>query len=94
MGHTFANHLYHVIFSTKGRSPLLRREIRGGPYKYTCGVARAKRAALVWAGGAADHVHLLAKIRPVAAVSQVVGAIKANSSRWLSEQGAAMRGFE
>jgi len=94
MGHTFANHLYHVIFSTKGREPLLRPEIRDELYKYMCGVARAKHAALICAGGAADHVHLLAKIRPVAAVSQVVGAIKANSSRWLSEQSGAMRAFE
>jgi REP element-mobilizing transposase RayT len=94
MGHTFASHLYHVIFSTKGRLPLLRPEIRDELYKYMCGVARKRQAFIIAIGGSADHVHLLAKVKPVAAVSQVVGAIKANSSRWLSETCAGMRAFE
>jgi len=94
MGHTFSNHLYHVIFSTKGRLPLLRGEIRDELYKYVCGAARRKHAVIIRVNGTADHVHLLAKVKPVAAVAEVVGAIKANSSRWLSETCAGMRGFE
>jgi putative transposase len=94
MGHTFTNHLYHVIFATKGRLPLLTSEIRDELYKFMCGVARRHDAVIIRVNGIADHVHLLAKIRPAAAVSDVVGAIKANSSRWLSETFAALRAFE
>jgi putative transposase len=94
MGHTFTNHLYHVIFSTKARLPLLRNDIRDELYRYMCGVARRQHAVIIRINGTADHVHLLAKVKPVAAVSDAVGAIKANSSRWLSETFASMRAFE
>jgi len=94
MGHTFTNHLYHVIFSTKGRQPLVKSDIRDELYKYICGVARKQHAVVIRVNGTADHVHLLIKVKPVTAVADVVRTIKANSSKWLSETFPAMRGFQ
>ena len=37
--------------------------------------------------GTADHVHVLARIRPAHSPAEIARAIKANSSRWLHEQG-------
>ena len=41
--------------------------------------------------GTADHVHILAKLRPDKALSKVIGELKANSSGWISRtfEGAA-----
>ena len=94
MGHTFTNHLYHVIFSTKGRLPLIEDAVRDELYKYICGVARNQQAVVIRVNGTADHVHLLIKIKPAAAVAAIVRALKANSSKWLSETFAALRAFE
>ena len=37
-------------------------------------------------GGVADHVHILACLSPVAAVSNVIRELKANSSKWITEK--------
>jgi putative transposase len=94
MGHTFTNHLYHVIFSTKDRLPLIKADVRDELYKYICGVARHQQAVVIRVNGTADHVHLLVKVKPVAAVADVIRAIKANSSKWLSETFVALRTFK
>lgn len=94
MGHTFTSHLYHIVFSTKGRSRLIRADVREQLYKYICGVARKHKACVIRINGTGDHVHLLAMVNPAAAVADVVRLLKTNSSKWLSETFASMRPFE
>ncbi|HKP92945.1 MAG TPA: transposase, partial [Chthoniobacterales bacterium] len=43
--------------------------------------------------GSADHVHVLAKLRQDKAVSKVIGAVKANSSAWISRTFPECRAF-
>jgi putative transposase len=38
-------------------------------------------------GGTSNHVHLLIGLPPASALSEVLQKLKANSSRWLSENG-------
>ena len=45
-------------------------------------------------GGVADHVHILARLSPSLAVADVVRDVKANSSRWMSEQTEITLPFE
>ena len=47
------------------------------------GIVREGGGRTLAANGTADHVHVLAVLKPDAAVSGVVRDIKANSSRWL-----------
>src|SRR5438874_5361213 len=37
--------------------------------------------------GTADHVHVLARIRPAHSAAQIARVIKTNSSRWVHEKG-------
>src|SRR5438270_768718 len=37
--------------------------------------------------GTADHVHMLARIRPAHSAAQIARVIKTNSSRWVHEKG-------
>jgi len=90
MGHTFTNHLYHMCFSTKDRRPLITPEGKDRLYQYLCGIARKKTGTVLRINGTADHVHLLARVGPDIAVSKFIGALKANSSKWISE---AVPGF-
>ena len=80
MGHTFTNHLYHIVFSTKDREPWLKPEHRDRLYKYVSGVARNHHAQVLAPNGTADHVHLLLRLEPEVAVSDLARDIKANSS--------------
>ncbi len=74
MGHTFTKHLYHIIFSTKQRRPLIKD------------IARNTQGKILNVNGVEDHLHVLASIKPSISVSDFVRTIKANSSRWASQR--------
>ena len=93
MGHTFIQHLYHIIFSTKGRQRCLHQSVRPRILQYICGIAGNSRGAIIAIGAVEDHVHLLASIRPDVAVSKFVGVMKANSSKWISQTFPPLRDF-
>ena len=59
MSHTAGNLILHLIFSTKGRQPLLTREIRTDLFAYLGGIIREMHGAALAINGTADHVHML-----------------------------------
>jgi len=93
MGHTFSRILLHVIFSTKGRTNRLFRDMRGDLCGYICGVGRKLGIQVIKAGGVDDHVHLVVSIKPVHAPSEIVRDLKANSSRWIRQEYSGLRDF-
>ena len=82
MATTFSNLVYHIVFSTKNRLPLIGRAERDPLYQYIGGIVRTERGALLEIGGMPDHVHLLVRFKPDFPVPAAVRTIKANSSRW------------
>ncbi|HUY90926.1 MAG TPA: IS200/IS605 family transposase [Pirellulales bacterium] len=93
MANTFTNLLYHVVFSTKGREPLIRDNWRDELYAYVGGVVRNERGTLIQAGGTADHVHLLMKLPASAAIADMLRLVKANSSKWANESAFSRGAF-
>ncbi len=59
MSDTFHSINLHVVFSTKDRQPLLRKELRDEMFAYMGGVASNRQSVLLHSGGVEDHVHLL-----------------------------------
>ncbi len=59
MSHSYCNNHVHIIYSTKGRQPLILPEIEKRLYPFIAAVAREQKIALLAAGGMADHCHLL-----------------------------------
>lgn len=86
MGHTSANVLVHLIFSTKQRMPLISSEIREDLRAYMGGIVREMKGIALAINGTADHVHLLVRIVPVCSVADLVRVVKTNSSRWVHEK--------
>jgi REP element-mobilizing transposase RayT len=91
---SFTQLTYHVVFATKYRHPTITNAIRERLYEYIGGTIRAKKGHLIEIGGMPDHVHILARLPPSLAVSDVVRDIKANSSKWMNEQPDAAQTFE
>ena len=85
MARTYTKLIYHLVFSTKERVPLITEEIRDRLYQYLGGVIRGEKGSLLEIGGVADHVHLLARFGAAIAVSDMVQRIKGNSSHWLNQ---------
>jgi REP element-mobilizing transposase RayT len=94
MGTTFANLLYHVVFSTKHRALLIGEGLRNELYGYMGGILRGEGGILLEIGGMPDHVHLLVKLRTDVAVSRVVQKVKGKSSKWRNEQPGSPERFE
>lgn len=86
MARTYTKLIYHIVFSTKERIPLIVPEIRDRLYEYIGGVIRGEKGSLVEIGGMPDHVHILARFGAAIAVSEMLKRIKGSSSHWLSQE--------
>jgi putative transposase len=86
MGHTYANLLCHVIFSTKERTPWLDAPLKARLFPYMGGIIRELDATALLINGPRDHVHILAALPAKIALSEVVGKVKANSTRWVHQE--------
>ena len=93
MPSTYTNLLYHIVFSTKDRISLINEEFQEELYRYIGGIIRAEGGVQLEIGGVSDHVHILAKIKPAIAVSEMLAKIKANSSKWANDHKMKMRKF-
>ena len=58
------------------------------------GRLRDNRGVLLKAGGIEDHIHLLAKLPPTIALSDMLRLMKANSSKWINETKKPKKSFE
>ena len=93
MGKSYTNLLYHFVFATKNRQPLITGPAQTQLYDYLGGTVRRLGGISLGINGTADHVHLLAKLRPDRAVSDVLRDLKANASGWLHQVFPDMKDF-
>ena len=59
MANTYTSLHYHLIFSTKTRTPWLTSEIEARVWAYIGGVARHHKMIALQVGGHDDHIHAL-----------------------------------
>ena len=85
MPRSYTNFIYHIVFSTKDRRPLITAERQERLYEYIGGIVRGLGGILLAINGIPDHVHLLVKLRPDRVVSDVLRDLKSNSSGWMHE---------
>lgn len=84
MSHT--NLLYHIVFATKERAPLITTVLRPELHKYLGGIVRNLSGTALEINGMAEHVHALAVLTPTISVSDFMSKLKANSSSWAKAQ--------
>ena len=87
MPHTFSSLLFHCIFSTKDRRPVIAPELRPRLWAYLGGIAREHGMKALGVGGTGDHVHLLLSLPATQALATAMRRVKAGSSRWMHETG-------
>src|ERR1700712_1838850 len=85
MPQSYTNLIYHLVFATKNRQPLITDEIKPRLYDYSGGIIRQQGGVSIAINGMADHLRILAKLRPDRAVSEVLRELKAHSSGWMHE---------
>ena len=85
MPRSYTNLIYHIVFSTKDRKPVISPERQGRLYEYIGGTIRGLGGILLATNGMTDHLHLLAKLRPDKSLSDVLRDLKSNSSGWMHD---------
>jgi putative transposase len=87
MSHTHTASFVHCVFSTKERRDLIPGEMQDRLYAYLIGIADNVGFKILAAGGTSNHIHLLIALPPTLTLSEAMQKLKANSSRWLGENG-------
>jgi REP element-mobilizing transposase RayT len=78
--------LYHIVFSTKSRTPFLQQDsFRENVWQYMAGIVKNLDGFALNIGGFHDHAHLLVRIPAKMAVSDFVGKVKANTSKHIND---------
>ena len=93
MSDSYTNLLYHIVFSTKERRPLITPEYEVRLYDYVGGTIRKVGGISLELNGTSDHIHLLAKLRPDCALSDVLRDLKANATGWMHDVFPSLKNF-
>lgn len=86
MAGTFTKIYYHLVFSTKDRTPLLVKDQKTDVYKYICGIIKSEGGFVYAIGGTGDHIHILCALTPKKSLSEMLQRIKGHSSKWINLQ--------
>jgi putative transposase len=93
MSHSYTRSLFHCVFSTKGRQPLITAELQDRLWPYIGGIARDNKMKALQVGGVEDHVHILLSLPSTMAIAKAIQLIKGGSSKWVHDEFPAHRGF-
>ena len=93
MSDSYTNLLYHIVFSTKDSRPLITSRYEPLLYNYIGGTIREMGGISLELNGTEDHVHVLTKLRPDRALSDVLRDLKANATGWMHDVFPALKDF-
>jgi len=94
MASTYTQLYVHSIFSPKYRERLLSKEWREEVFKYSNEIICDLKCKLVSMNGVEDHVHLLIGLHPTVSVSDAIGKVKSNTSRFINQKYYSDNSFE
>ena len=83
---TYTQILYHIVFATKNRDPVLMPERREELFRYIWGITKNLNCTLYRINGVEDHLHILVSLHPTVCLSDFVKTVKVASSTWIKEQ--------
>jgi len=86
VANTYTQIYIHIIFAVEGRQNLIKPEYNDELHKYIVGIVSAQKQKLIAINNMPDHVHLLIGLRPDSSLSDLVRAVKAGSSKLITEK--------
>ncbi|NRT13048.1 IS200/IS605 family transposase [Flavobacterium sp. 14A] len=86
MANTYTQLYIQIVFAVKGRQNLVSTIWKDELYKYITGIVTNEGQKLIAINGMPDHIHILIGLKPDKSLSDLVRAMKANSSRFINEK--------
>jgi len=93
MTHSYVSSLYHAVFSTKGRAPIIAADLQEHLHPMMGGIARDNKVKALAIGGVKDHVHMLLSLPSTMDIARALRLIKGGSSHWVSDEYPMYRNF-
>jgi putative transposase len=85
MSHTYCSRLYHCVFSTKDRRPIIPLDLKDRLWPFLAGIARMNKFKALAVGGMPDHAHLLLSLPMTMPPPKAIQLIKGGSSKWIND---------
>jgi REP element-mobilizing transposase RayT len=83
MPSTFLSLNYHIVFSTKNRTPSLPSDRLATVHQYLGGTINGLGGVALAVGGVADHVHALVGLRATHCLADFLREFKKSTSLWV-----------
>jgi putative transposase len=93
MPQSLAKNYLHIIFSTKQRQPLIPIRFENEIHRYLAGICDRLECHPVITGGYTDHVHILCLLSKKIPLVNLVGQLKAYSSKWIKTKDESLKNF-
>ena len=78
--------IYHFVWSTKNREPLLTPTVEARLFPYIAAKCKEWGYTLYAVNGASDHLHVLGGLTPTILVSDVAKNLKGASSHYINKE--------
>jgi len=85
--------IYHIVFATKVRCQSLPPERIARICKYTAGIICNHEGVPLAVNGVSDHLHIATGLGAKIALSEFVGTVKSNCSKWIHSTFSDMQDF-
>ncbi len=85
MANTYSQIYIQIVFAVKGRQSLITENNREAMEKYICGIVSGLKSKVMAVYCMPDHTHLFVSLTPNVRISDLVGDVKANSSKWMND---------
>ena len=86
MADTYTQLYIHIVFSVKGRQPLIPKQHKAELHKYITGIVTNKKQKMIQINSMPDHIHILIGITPDIAISDLVRDIKRNATQFINRK--------
>ena len=83
---SYRQHLYHIVFRTKGSLPTIRQDYVNELYAYITGIIKHKNSHLYRLNGVENHLHILTDMNPSIAPMDFIKDIKVSTSIWMKSR--------
>ncbi len=85
MANTYTHLLYHCVWSTKNRKPIILPQIESQIWAIVAETAKSHGMFVKKAGGIENHIHVLIEIPKTLSVSESMKRLKAGSSNAIQQ---------
>lgn len=81
--HTYTQFLYQIIFHTKRNEKTLLKSNRKDLFLYIAASINNQKSFIYEIGGTENHIHIITRIHPSVAISDVVKNVKLSASKMI-----------